>query len=127
MNTMKSKAVVGPVIGVAIIGVLVLAVSSVMPRCGGADDAAMATLEDCAIVTSVLGADVQLRFGWSSGEASVSGDSGSASWSVPIRGTSESGRLRFEATKSNGRWRTTAAWVSVGDLSIDALTCRLVD
>jgi|GEM_PF-2898966 len=112
---------------VALVVIVVVAVplaGSVMVRCDGSLDAAVARVEACAPAADALGADIGPSFiGLSCGSSESSGAFAQSSWETPIAGTRARGTLHYAAEKRASDWRVLAASVTVDGATIPVVPC----
>ncbi|TNF34433.1 MAG: hypothetical protein EP329_07230, partial [Deltaproteobacteria bacterium] len=105
------------VVGVPLVG-------SVMVRCDGSLDAALARVEACAPAADALGADIGPSFlGLSCGSSESSGAFGQASWETPIAGTRARGTLHYAAERRASDWRVLTAAVTLDGETIPVVPC----
>jgi hypothetical protein len=109
---------------VVIIVVIVLMITPFISKCGGADEAVTSVVQRCELATKFLGKDARpARMGMACGSTKISGDEGTASWSVPYTGENNRGTVSYKAVKVNDEWNVVAATLETDGQDIDLVAC----
>lgn len=103
----------------------VLFLGTALPRCDGAHPLVMEAANQCPAATARLGTDIQQSLvGWSCGQSESNGGGwGHASWTIPVKGSSGSGRLQYSGEMHGGSWTLINATLEVGSEHISVHPC----
>ncbi|MFN0251902.1 MAG: hypothetical protein ACKV2T_33810 [Kofleriaceae bacterium] len=118
-----TKLLVGLPIAVIVL-VIALMATPFLSQCGGADEAVTSVVRRCDLATKYLGGDARpARAGLACGSTEISGDEGTASWSVPYTGENNRGTVSYKAVKVNDEWNVVAATLDADGQKIDLVAC----
>ncbi len=116
----KARFVFLAVLNILIIGGAV----TMMPRCNGAYDPAMAAINACPAAVELIGSPISQSFvGLACGSSESSGAYGNASWQIPVSGPKDSGRFEFAGRNQGAGWHLDRAMLTVGDRSVSVWPC----
>jgi predicted RNA-binding Zn-ribbon protein involved in translation (DUF1610 family) len=110
----------------AIFALVLPSVFTVYADCGGSTQpyqAAVALANQCPTATQILGPNIAYTPGFSCGNCETSGSSGNMSWSVPVSGDIDSGRIDYTATHSGGPWELWTATLDTDRGGVDLIGC----
>lgn len=106
---------VGPLVAL-VVPIVAAGYFVVLPRMGGHKDAALQATSECSSATELLGDDVHMAtLGLPTGTSQSNSGMSFAGWSIPVEGSSGSGRLSYLAYQHGGTWDVYHAELEVDD------------
>lgn len=85
-------------------------------------------IQKCQLTGEMLGSDIGVApIGLSCGSAKTEGAYGRVTWKLPVRGSKDSGVLRFFLERRGGEWVMVSGLLSAGGKDLDVVGCRYVE
>jgi hypothetical protein len=85
-------------------------------------------VEKCRLAGEMLGSEIGVApVGLSCGSAKTEGAYGRVTWKFPVRGSKDSGVLRFFLERRGGEWVMVSGLLSAGGKDLDVVGCRYVE